>query len=180
MISYHGTSPTPFSKIFTVDKFSKITVSPNLSRLSKQFRASTQYNFSPCRTNNCNETSVSIVHETVLELYHDNYQSYLPKSKKNTGIKKNSHHLREGEMWPFYWANATGDICTTVCFPNNQRLDTILKMYDTLGSIYVAEENGWISAHGFIKVVRTICRENLPYSDRISPFNTWSCKALGC
>lgn len=56
-------------------------------------------------------------------------------------------------MWQFYWADATEDICTTVCFPNKQRLDKILKMDDTPGSIYVAEENGWISAHGFIKVV---------------------------
>lgn len=88
MISYRDTSPTPFSKIFTVDKISKSTVSPNPSRLSKQFRASTQYNFSPCRTNNCNETSVSIVHETVSELNHDNYQSYLPKSKKIQELKK--------------------------------------------------------------------------------------------
>lgn len=113
------------------------------------------HSFSPSRIHNCDETGVSIVHDNDVKVIAQ-------KGKKQ--VSKVTSGERGKNVTVLLSINAAGDIFVPplFVFPNKQRVDAVLKKDAPSGSIFAAEESGWISAKSFLKWLELFVERTRP------------------
>lgn len=114
-----------------------------------------KYDFSASKIFNCDETGVSIVHDNSTKVISE-------RGKKQ--VSKLTTAERGRNVTVLLSINAAGDIFVPplFVFPNKKRIDEVLKKDSPPGSIFVAEENGWISGKSFLKWIEIFVETTRP------------------
>ena len=114
-----------------------------------------KYSFSASRIHNCDETGISVVHANDIKVISQ-------KGKKQ--VSKITSGERGRNVTVLLCINAAGDIFVPplFVFPNKSRIDEVLKKDAPPGSVFAAEESGWISAKAFLKWLKLFVERTRP------------------
>lgn len=117
-----------------------------------------KYNFTAERIFNCDETGVSIVQNNSTKVLSVN-------GKKQVSTLTAAERGRNVTV--LLTINAAGSVFIPpmFIFPNKKRIDQVLKVGAPVGSIFAAEETGWITAKSFKNWLEMFAEKTMPSKD---------------